>query len=94
MITALVSTQDRLGCSSFAHHLVGLADKASASRAEDPGFESRLRGIFFPGSSHTTVAIPPVGPASVYCGWVRWKVWSATSISVWQHVKLSEQIRP
>ena len=31
---------------------------------------------------------------SVYCDWVRWKVWSATSISVWQHVHLSEQIRP
>ena len=35
-----------------------------------------------------------VGQVSVYCDWVRWKVWSATSISVWQHVKLSEQIRP
>ena len=31
---------------------------------------------------------------SVSCDWVRWKVWSATSISVWQHIKLSEQIRP
>ena len=35
-----------------------------------------------------------VGPVSVYCDWVRWKVGSATFISVWQHVKLSEQIRP
>ena len=35
-----------------------------------------------------------VGPVSVYCDWVRWKVGSATSISVWQHVTLSEQIRP
>ena len=35
-----------------------------------------------------------VGPVSVYCDWVRWKVWSATSISVWQHIKLCEQIRP
>ena len=26
--------------------------------------------------------------------WVRWKVWSATSISVWQHAQLSEQIYP
>ena len=34
-----------------------------------------------------------VGPVSVYCDWVRWKVWSSTSISVWQHAKLSEQIR-
>ena len=24
---------------------------------------------------------------SVYCDWARWKVWSTTSISVWQHVK-------
>ena len=27
--------------------LVGLVVKASASRAEDPGFESRLRRVFF-----------------------------------------------
>ena len=86
--------------------------KASASRAEDPGFESRLRRDFS-GSSHTSdskigtpVAIPwqapgvirsalgLVGPVSVYCDWMRYKVGSATSISVWQHVKLSEQIRP
>ena len=33
--------------------LVGLVVKASASRAEDPGFESRLRGDFS-GSSHTS----------------------------------------
>ena len=31
---------------------------------------------------------------SVYCDWVRWKVGSATTVSVWQLVKLSEQIRP
>ena len=29
------------------HRLVGLVVKASASRAEDPGFESRLRRDFF-----------------------------------------------
>ena len=28
--------------------------KASASRAEDPGFESRLHKDFFPGSSHAS----------------------------------------
>ena len=39
-------------------------------------------------------ALGLVGPVSVYCNWVRWKVRSATSISVRQHVKLSEQIRP
>ena len=38
-----LSTQD---------HLVGLAVKVSASRAEDPRFESHLRGDFS-GSSHT-----------------------------------------
>ena len=35
------------------HHHVGLVVKASASRAEDPGFESRLPRIFS-GSSHTS----------------------------------------
>ena len=35
-----------------------------------------------------------VGLVSVYCDWVRWKVGSATSISVWQQVILFEQIRP
>ena len=39
-------------------------------------------------------ALGLVRPVSVYCDWVRWKVWSATCISVWQHVKLSSQIRP
>ena len=37
---------------SPGHRLVGLMVKASASRAEDPGFESRLRRDFS-GSSHT-----------------------------------------
>ena len=35
-----------------------------------------------------------VGPVSVYCDWVRQKVGPAASISVQQHIKLSEQIRP
>ena len=34
------------------HHLLGLVVKASVSRAEDPGFKSRLRQDFS-GSSHT-----------------------------------------
>ena len=91
---------------SYLSYLVGLVVKASASRTEDPGFESRLRWDFS-GSSHTNDQWLPfrapgiigsvlglVGPVSVYCDWVRWKVGSATSISVLQHVKLSEQIRP
>ena len=76
------------------NRLFGLVVRASASRAEDPGFESRLRRDF-PGSSHTSDfkiilalqwlpcqapgVIGPVrglvGPVSVYCDWVRWKVW-------------------
>ena len=35
-----------------------------------------------------------VSPRSVYCDWVWKKVWSATFISVRQHVQLSEQICP
>ena len=80
--------------------------KASASRAEDPGFESRFRRDFYgveklalqwlpcqaPGVIGSVLGL--VDPVSVYCDWVRWKVWPATSNSVWQHVKLSEQVRP
>ena len=108
--------------------LAGLVVKASASRAEDPEFESRLRRIF-PGSSHTSdfkigtpVATLPgawryrvsagTGWPGVSILWLaeteRWIckfhlsvaarkiVWAgfATSISVWQRAKLSEQIRP
>ena len=38
--------------SSFSDHFDGLVVKASTSRVEDPGFESRLRRGFS-GSSHT-----------------------------------------
>ena len=34
------------------------------------------------------------GLLSVYWHWVRQQVWSATSISVWQHAPLSKQIHP
>ena len=94
-------------CLSSENHFVRLVVKASASRAEDPGFESRLRRDFSgvesyqwlkkmalqflpcqaPGVVGSVLGL--VGPVSVYCDWVRWKVWSATPISVWQHVKLS-----
>ena len=39
-------------------------------------------------------ALRLVGLVSVYCDWVREKVGSATSISVWQHIQLSVPIRP
>ena len=38
-------------------------------------------------------ALGLVGPVSVYRDWVKQKVGSATSVSVSQHVQLSEQIR-
>ena len=86
--------------------------KAFALRAEDSGFNSRLRRDFFrgrviPGTQKLALqwlpcqapgvlvsALGLVGLVSVYCDMVREKVWSATSVSVWQHVKSSEQIRP
>ena len=90
---------------------LGLVVKASASRAEDPRVESRLRRDFS-GSSHTSdlkietpVATMPgarrywvsagTGRPAVSMLWLG-EVESliATSISVWQHVKLSVQIRP
>ena len=56
----------------------------------------------FCGSNHTRdtpVATSPGARRNMIssgtgCDWGRWKVWSATFISVWQHVKLSGQIRP
>ena len=82
---------------------------ASASRADDPGFEFRLRRDFS-GSIHTGDLKTGIPVATLSCAWrcgvsagdcrqgdsilwARWKVGSATSISVWQHVQLSEQIR-
>ena len=47
-----------------------------------------------PGDGFIGSVLGLVDPVSVYCDWVRCKVWSAASISVWQHVKLSEQIHP
>ena len=91
--------------------LVGLVVKASASKADDPGFDSHLRCEDFSGSSHTSglklvlqwlpcLAPGVIGselglvcPVSAYRDWMRSKVRSATSVSVWQHVNLSEQVR-
>ena len=43
-----------MGASAESDRLVGLVVKASALRMEDPGFESRLRRVFFSGSYHTS----------------------------------------
>ena len=66
---------------------MGLVVKASISRVEDSGLDSRLRHGDFSGSSHTSdlkigtvpcqvpgimgSALRLVGPVSVYCDWVR-----------------------
>ena len=70
----------------FSDRLVGLVVKASASRAEDPGFESRdfFQGRVIPVTSKLALQWLPcqapgvigsarglVGPLSVYCDWVR-----------------------
>ena len=43
-----------------------------------------------PGAWRYRVSAGTGRPLSVYCDWVRWKVGSAASVSVWQHAKLSE----
>ena len=50
---ATVELLNRKASASLCYHLVGLVVKASVSKAEDPGFESRLRQDFS-GSSHTS----------------------------------------
>ena len=68
--------------SPVCDRLVGLMLNASASRAEDPGFESRLRRDYS-GSYHTSdlkigspvatmsgSALGLVGPVSIYCDWM------------------------
>ena len=47
-----------------------------------------------PGAGVIGSALGLVALVSVYYDWVWQKVGSAASISVWQHLKLSEQIRP
>ena len=61
-----------------SYRLVDLVVKASASRAKDPGFESRLRPDF-PGSSHTSdfkigtpVAILPGAWRYRVSAWTGW----------------------
>ena len=74
---------------SLGNRLVGLVVKASASRAEDHGFKSRLCRDFSGVELYQAHGV--TGPG-VNCDWVRWKVGSATSISVWQHVQLSRSV--
>ena len=83
--------------------LVGLVVRRPPRERKTPGLNPVCPGIFS-GWSHTSdskidtpVATLPGAwryRVSVHFEWVRWKVGSATSTSVWQHVKLSEQIFP
>ena len=58
------------------HCLVGLVVKASASRAEDPGFESQLRRDFS-GSNHTSYLKTGTPVATLKGAW-RYKVSAGT----------------
>ena len=58
------------------NRLGGLVVKASASRAEDPGFESRLRRDFS-GSSHTSDLNIGTPVATLQCVW-RYRVSAGT----------------
>ena len=66
--------------------------KASASRAEDPGFDSRGWGFFrveyssdlkigtvvatLPCAARYRISAGTDGPVSVYCDWVIWKTYN------------------
>ena len=93
-------------CLYLDDRLVGQVVMVSASGAEDPGFESRLRQDFS-GWSHagdlkigTPVAtLPGAWRYRINAGRCQYTVIGEVeglicNFSVWQHVKLSEQIRP
>ena len=58
------------------------------------GYTGVLRWLPCQASGVIGSAMGLVGPVSVYRDWVRLHARSATSVSVWQHVPLSAQIRP
>ena len=68
------------GFFSGSNHTSGLKLALQWLPCQTPGVRGSVLGL--------------VCPVSIYCDWVRWKVWFATSISVCQRVNLSEQIRP
>ena len=80
------------------------SEKVPVSRT--PGFHSRVIRVGFSRSSHTSDLTPVatlsvvigsvlglVDPVLVYCDCQK-TVWFAFFVSVWQHVQLSEPIRP
>ena len=95
--------------SAITYCLVGLVVRRLPREQKIPGSNPTCAKIFLE-SSHTSdlalqwlprqapgvigSVLGLVGAVSVYCDWVRWKFWFATSLSMWQHIKLSEQIHP
>ena len=67
-------------CDGIFPGRVILVTSKLALQCQAPGLTGSLLGL--------------VDPLSVYCDCVRWTVWSATSVSVWPHVKLAVQILP
>ena len=65
--------------SSVVHRLVGLQVKASNSRAEEPGFESRLR-LDFSVSSHSSDLTIGTSVATLPGAW-RYRVSAGTGLS-------------
>ena len=61
---------------SYKYRLVGLVVKTSASRAEDPGFESRLRWSFSGSSPTSDFKIGT--PVATLSGAWRWRVSAGT----------------
>ena len=77
-------------CWLFActYHLVGLVVKASASRAEDPGFESRLRQDFFGVESYQWLknwhsSGYPARRLALYSQCWDWSAWCKYTVTGW-----------
>ena len=69
---------------NWHHRLVGLVVKMSASRADDPGFDSRSRCGDFSRSSHTS-DLKNVTPVAPLPGAWRYRVWDGIG---WPSVRI------
>ena len=66
-VTCRATRGVRVSTSAFPDRLVGLVVKASASRAEDPGFELALQWLPCQAPGVIGSVLGLVGPVSVYC---------------------------
>ena len=62
-------TEHPTSSTSRSYRLAGLVVKASASRAEEPGLDSRLRRMDFSGSGHTSDLIIGTPVATLSDAW-------------------------